>query len=472
MAYRSGNREQQTLLPPSIEDYVPEDAPVRAYDAMINAMDMSAMGFTLDPHKVGNSQYHPASMLKLLVYGYSYGIRSSRKLERECHYNLSFIWLIGGLKPDHKTVAEFRRNNKVALKNVLKQCAQICIELNLIEGNIIFIDGTRMRANASMGKSLNRQKTQEMLAVIDNRIDELLTEIERIDEDEASVPSLVQLSGELKNQKTLKSKIESLVQKFNLQDKTLINATDSDCSRMHSRQGSHAGYNAQIAVDDKYGFIISSDVTSNNNDLGQFSTQVEEANKTLKTSCKIACADAGYYDSKDIAKIHSQNIEVIMPSKDQASQKQPHEFDKSCFTYDALTDTYTCPEGNTLKFQCIESRRGYRRYAGGKMCVECRHFVKCASNKRHGRTISRLPDEETVGLIARHYELPKSQEIFRHRKSRVEHPFGHIKRNLGAGHFLLRGLAGVRAEMSLLGTCFNIQRIITLLGINKIKAAL
>ena len=149
MAYRQGNRDQQTLLPPSIEDYVPADAPVRAYDAMIETMDLAAMGFAWNPHAVGNSRYHPQSMLKLLVYGYSYGIRSSRKLERECHYNLSFIWLTGGPKPDHKTIAEFRRLNKSPLQQVIRRCARICIDLSLIDGNILFLDGTRLRANAS-----------------------------------------------------------------------------------------------------------------------------------------------------------------------------------------------------------------------------------------------------------------------------------------------------------------------------------
>jgi len=174
MAYRSGDRSQQTLLPPSVEDYVSSDAPVRAYDAMVEAMDLAAMGFILDRSKVGNPQYDPQAMLKLLVYGYSYGIRSSRKLERECHYNLSFIWLVGGLKPDHKTIAEFRRNNKPALQQVIKQTARICIDLDLIDGNVLFIDGTRIRANAAIDNSLTVEKCNDRLAGLDKRIAQLL----------------------------------------------------------------------------------------------------------------------------------------------------------------------------------------------------------------------------------------------------------------------------------------------------------
>ena len=134
MAYRYANRKQLQLLPPSIEEYITPDDPVRAYDAFIEALDLEELGFSLDPQKVGNPQYHPKMMLKLLVYGYSYGIRSSRKLERAAYHNLSFIWLTSGLKPDHKTIAEFRRKNRTSLAKVLKQCAYLCIQLNLIEG--------------------------------------------------------------------------------------------------------------------------------------------------------------------------------------------------------------------------------------------------------------------------------------------------------------------------------------------------
>jgi len=148
MAYRYGLREQRALLPPSIEGYVAENHPVRAYDAFVDALDLKVLGIDLNPDKVGNAQYDPQAMLKLLVYGYSYGIRSSRKLEQATHENLSFIWLMGGLKPDHKTIAEFRRKQKKALRRVLKQCVRVCLRLNLIAGNILFVDGAKVRANA------------------------------------------------------------------------------------------------------------------------------------------------------------------------------------------------------------------------------------------------------------------------------------------------------------------------------------
>ena len=146
MAYRIGNREQVMLLPPTIEDYVGEDDPVRAYDAFVEALNLEQLGIENEEVKVGNSAYDPKTMLKILVYGYSYGWRSSRKLERALHHNLSFIWLTGGMKPDHKTIAKFRRDNLAALKKVLRQCVRLCIDLKLIEGNTLFIDGSKIRA--------------------------------------------------------------------------------------------------------------------------------------------------------------------------------------------------------------------------------------------------------------------------------------------------------------------------------------
>ena len=207
MAYRYGDRAQHTLLPPSIEDYVPEDAPVRAYDAFVEALDMGRLGIEIDENRVGNSAYDPRAMLKLLVYGYSYGVRSSRKLEREAHYNLSFIWLTGGLKPDHKTIAEFRRKNRKAIADILRHCARMCVKLNLISGNTLFVDGTKIRANASSDKNWSKKRCDETLRKTDARIKKILEECDKSDEQEAGQPSTVHMDEEFKNAELLKQKV-------------------------------------------------------------------------------------------------------------------------------------------------------------------------------------------------------------------------------------------------------------------------
>ena len=469
VAYRYGDRTQRTLFPQSIDEYIPQDAPVRAYDAMVDKMDMQSMGFEVAPDKVGCPQYDPKTMLKLLVYGYSYGIRSSRKLERECHYNLSFIWLTAGLKPDHKTIAEFRRKNKNALQKVIKQCAFICIELNLIEGNTLFIDGSKMRANASIDRTITREKALKSLEHIDRRISSLLSECEQIDTEESDQSSLVHMQQGLKDQRLLKDKIESALKCMEQQQKHSHNNTDNECVMVHSRQGSHSGYNGQIAVDDKNGLIVNSDVVNENNDLKQFSTQVKQANEVLTKRCEQACADAGYSSSQELEKVDGEGIKVVVPSKQQAGRNEPSPFDKSAFKYVAQEDVYICPKGHKLPYRWNDTVRDCREYVADiDICRACEHFGICTKGKRFGRRLYRYDNEQFRDRMRQQYAQADSQKIYARRKQKVELPFGHIKHNLKAGNFLLRGLDGVKAEMSVLSSCFNIARMISIIGVSEL----
>jgi len=306
MAYRYGNRNQMTLFPQSIEKYVPDDSPVRAYDAFVEALDFIELGIDTNPYKVGNSEYDPKAMLKLLVYGYSYGVKSSRKLERETHNNLSFIWLMGGLKPDHKTIAEFRRNHKTALQKVLRQCARFCITLDLIAGNVIFVDGAKIRANAGRAKTHEKSWYEKRLQEIDRRIEQLLNECETIDRQEEGLGSFVSMDKELTKAENLKSKIHQALEEFKKTEREKINLTDPDCALMRSVQGSHASYNVQSVVDDKHGLIVHAEAVSQSTDINQFAQQIDQANEVLDKPCETACADAGYADTRELEKIDAQ----------------------------------------------------------------------------------------------------------------------------------------------------------------------
>jgi transposase len=466
MSYRHGNREQIGLFPPSIEEYVKEDDPVRAYDAIVESFDFSALGIELDSDKVGCPQYDPKAMLKLLVYGYSYGVRSSRKLERAVYHNVSFIWLMGGLKPDHKTIAEFRRKNKKALRKVLKQCARLCIELDLIAGNTLFVDGSKIRANASIKNTWDKKKCEKYLKKVDKRIETILSECDKADEREEGQPSLVEMEEELKDKKRLKSKVEETLKDLEEKGEKSINTIDSQCTRIKGVQGTHAGYNAQAVVDEKHGLIVASDVVSENNDLSQFANQVDQANETLGRKCETACGDSGYADTEELEKIDRQEIKVIVPSQRQASQKKPKPFDKENFRYDKRKDCYICPEGYLLEFRYMNKVQKSKVYVIRESfhCFNCRYFGLCTKAKT-GRTVSRLIKEELRERLEAQYEQPESQKIYKLRMQRAEVPFGHIKRNLKVNAFLVRGLDGVKAEMSLLASCFNISRMITILGV-------
>jgi len=466
MAYRHGDREQMELFPSSIESYVNHDHPVRAYDAFVEALNLNELGIILDERKVGNSEYYPKAMLKLLIYGYSYGFRSSRKLERAAYDNLSFIWLIGGLKPDHKTIAEFRRRNKPALKNTLKQCAHLCIKLGLIDGNTLFTDGTKIRANASIKNTWAEEKCKQYLQDIDKRIESILSECEDIDDKEQNQESLIKMQSSLKEKMALKSEVERILKELKDQDKKTINTTDPECVRINSVQGSHAGYNAQIVVDERHGLIVNSDVVSKNNDVDEFSNQINQANETLGKKCKIACADTGYADTTELEKIDLQDIKVIVPSRRQVSDKRPNPFDKEHFKYNSKIDRYICPEGNELRYIRTDRGKMNRQYIITKssLCKQCRHFGICTKASQ-GRLVTRLLKEDTKQRLESIYKQPDSQAIYKLRKQKVELPFGHIKRNLKVDAFLLRSRDGAKIEMSLLASCFNISRIITILGV-------
>jgi transposase len=475
MAYRYGDRYQIELLPQSIEDYVSLEDPVRAYDAFVESLDLKALGIVWEECKVGNCAYEPGAMIKLLTYGYSYGFRSSRKLERATYHNISFIWLMGGLKPDHKTISNFRKDNEKALKNILKQCARLCIKLELIEGNTLFVDGSKFRANASIGKTRTKEKYEEYLKNVDNRIESILRECKNADEKEQDNPSLVKLKDELKSKEAIKKKVQELLKEIDVEKRASINSTDPDCSKVQGRQGTHAGYNAQIVVDEKHGLIVSADVVSDNNDRNQFAQQIGQANETLGRKCDNASADAGYADTEELKKIDDQGINVIVPSQEQISGKRLEPFAKEQFTYDAEKDSYRCPQGHELLYSHLnkDGQTYFRVYkiSNKSICHCCKHFGSCTKAKS-GRQINRLLNEETRRKLEANYRAEASQAIYKLRKQRVELPFGHMKRNLGFGAFLLRRRAGVKAEFSLIASCFNMARMITILGVQPLIAKL
>jgi hypothetical protein len=408
-------------------------------------------------------------MFKLLVYGCSYGVKSSRKLERECYHNIAFIWLMGGLKPDHKTIAEFRRHNKKALKKVLHQSVRMCIELKLIAGNVFFVDGTKIRANAGRDRTHDRAYYEKLLAKLDSRIKQLLADCETIDRTEEGTSSYVTMDKELAQSQTLKERIKAVLTSFESSDRKQLNQTDSDCAIMHSIQGSHASYNVQSVVDDEYGLIVQTEATSDTNDAHQFARQINQANEMIETPCKVACADAGYSDTVAMEKIDEQGIRVIVPSQRQALHEPESPFSKSHFTYDREQDCYICPEGHRLLHSYTHKKKGKRQYRmeDKTFCHQCRHYGQCTQSER-GRNIIRLRNEDVKLRMEAQYEEASSQEIYKRRKARVEHPFGHIKRNLKTESFLLRGRDGVQAEASLLATCFNIARMITIFGVGNL----
>jgi transposase len=474
--YKHGERHQIALFPASIEDYISPNDPVKVYDAFVEALDFNALGIPIIPDKEGAHEYHPKPMLKLFLYGCSYGTRSSRKLERACYHNLSFIWLMGGLKPDYRTIARFRRDNKAAIKKVLKESARLCLELNLVEGNILFVDGSPIRANASIDNTWTAEKTEKYLKRVEANIEKLMTEAEQIDQEEEWQDSLVNIKEELRDTAKLKQKIEDIAQRLKDSGREYINSVDGESVNVKGRQGSHASYRGEVVVDEKHGLIVQTEAVSQSNDLNQFNRQMTQAGENIGHAPEQGCSDAGFYSLPDLQETTAVTT-IVMPSSRQAqadNHRHPLKpFSKEEFKYDHEKDEYICPEGKRLKYWGHpfgeERKRSYQ--AEGKECRVCPQFGIC-TKCRTGRKVIRMKEEILKDQLAKIYESVEGQEIYKLRKQKAELPFGHIKRNLSCGQFLLRGKSGADAELSMLGVCFNIVRMITLIGIPGLIAKL
>jgi len=474
MAYKIGDQMQTIYLPAIIDDYVGKDAPVRVYDAFVDSLNFYELGISLEASlKGGADSYYPKQILKLLLYGYSTGIRSSRKLEKACHENLSFIWLMGGLKPDYRTISRFRSLYKEAITKVLKQCVRMCLKLDLIEGNIFFTDGSKFRANASINNTRSKEGCEEYIKKIEGHIEQVINESEQIDAKERDDQSLIKLKEQVHDKAKLINKMKDVLNTLNVQNKDNINSTDTDSVKAKGRQGTHAAYNVQSTTDGKHGLIVQAQAVSQSTDFNQLSVQVQAATENIGKTPKHTCADAGYSDVDDTKKIDPR-INVIVPSTNQAQGDKGLvpvlPFDKRHFVYDDKADEYICPNGKHLKSVGFTDHTHYKiRYqANGLDCQTCSHFGdphlgKCTQSP-NGRRIVRLADEKFKEQLEANYKRPENQAIYKLRKQMVEHPYGHIKHNLSAGQFMLRGIAKVNAEVSLLATCFNLARMITIAG--------
>ncbi len=470
MAYISGDRYQLSFFPQSIDEMVSEDDPVRAYDAIIDKIfEEVKPSINYNEKKAGAHEYNPRNMLKVLVYSYSYGFRSSRKIERALYHNLSYIWISGGIKPDHWTICDFRRQNIRLIKEVLKSCARLCIKLNLIEGNVLFVDGSKFRADASISNTWNAERCESEMKRVGKKIEILMDECEKTDSEETG-EAYVKLKDDLRNAQKRKEKIDAIWKQLKTSGKESVNTTDPECVKAKGRQGKHASYNVQLVTDNKNGLIVSAEAVSESVDYNQFSRQMKNAEETLGKKPQTGCADSGYSSVDDLEKVESQ-MNVVVPSTRQTNEEREgpgdNQFEKKNFIYDPDRDRYFCP-GDRVLWHVFTKETGEKVYkAKAKVCRKCKFFNICTKNKT-GRTVTRLKNEEVKERLEQNYKTVENKEIYSHRKERAELPFGHIKRNLGAGQFLLRSKEKVNIETSILATVFNISRMLTLLGINGI----
>jgi transposase len=476
MGYKSGvDRDQQILFPESVDEYVSPDNPVRFIDAFVAGLDMAKLGFgRATPATEGAPGYDPRDMLKLYIYGYVNKTRSSRRLERETHRNLEAIWLMGKLRPDHKTISEFRRKHPEALKKTSREFTLLCGKLELFSGELVFVDGSKIRAVNSKDRNFTPAKLKKLLARIDAHIEQYLAELEAQDQAEEGQPGATdpQLQEKLQALRERKKAYEGYEAYLKESGESQLSLTDPE-SRLMKLQGDlKVCYNAQIAVDARHHLIVADDVTNQENDLNQLAPMAIAAKEMLGVDTLEVGADAGYHNGPQVVECEQNEIVPYAP-KPKTSSKNDGEgrYTKEAFTYSAERDAYRCPAGEWLGLstQTVVNGRTLRYYANWQACAGCPLREQCTTGKQ-GRRIMRTPEEERLEAMAE--RLKEKPGLMVQRKSTVEHPYGTIKWWGDGGYFLLKGLKKVRGEFSLMTLGYNLKRLLNLFEVECLLEAL
>lgn len=474
---QGSDRDQLTLLPEALDDYVAQDNPVRFLDAFVHGLDLVALGFGHAILKqTGRPPYHPADLLKLYVYGYLNRTRSSRLLEREAGRNLELMWLLRRLSPDFKTIADFRRDNRRAIRQVCRQFTLFCRQLDLFGGELVAIDGSKFKAQNAKGRNFTHKKLKRQLKDLDQKIDDYLEQLDQADEEEKDTPdkpNADQLRQKIEQMKRRQAELRKLEKQMKESGQSQISLTDADSRSMPVGGGESTvvGYNVQLSVDAKHKLIADHEVTNDVTDFGLLSHMAASAKQALDVDEMDVVADMGYYDGAQVKECLQQGITPYIPKANTSANRKRGLFTKQDFRYDPDQDSYRCPSGKALtyRFTTIEQERKIRYYANPAACRSCPLKAKCTRNKA-GRRITRWVHEHVLeAMQARVRAQPDKLAL---RKQLVEHPFGTIKHSMNQGYFLMPGLEKVRAETALTVMAYNIKRVIRILGVPRMIQAL
>lgn len=470
MGYVEGtNREQVVLFPAVIDDYVSADNPVRFVDAFVNRLDLGALGFSkAEPEERGRPAYDPRDMLKLYIYGYTNEIRSSRKLERETNRNVEVMWLLRRLTPDHKTIANFRKENVASLPAVFREFTKVCRQLNLFGRELVGIDGSKFRAMNSADRNFTEAKLQKRLQWIEEKIAKYLAALEAEDESESKEEesSAVELAAKITALQERQLVYEGLKEQMAESGEKQISLTDPDARLMKGRQGHHVSYNVQIAVDSKHKLVADFGVTNHGNDMNSLAELAQGAQQELGVKELKVCADRGYYNTAQIKECEEAGIEVHMERPQPAATADIFPLER--FTYDATKDSYSCPAGKRLSYRTFDKEKQVRCY-WTEACHSCPLKSQCTTGKGPRKIKRALGQDAADRMLQRVAANPKFLAL---RKQLVEHPFGTIKRSMRHDHFLMRGQAKVRGETSLTLLAYNLKRVLNLVGIDDLIAAM
>jgi transposase len=456
------NRSQSTLFPEALDDYIHEDNPVRVVDVFVDTLNFQELGFTRSEPKVtGRPAYAPATMLKLYLYGYLNRIQSSRRLERESQRNIELMWLIQRLKPDFKTIADFRKNNAKGIKNVCRTFIELCRQLNLFTDAVIAVDGSKFKAVNSVNNNFTQINTQRRIQITEQHIADYLSRLDTADQDETI--DTAPLKEKIALLKTHLAELETINTTIQQGNDKQVSLTDPDCRTMKPGSiGRTVGYNVQTAVDTKHHLIVAHYVTNDTSDRDQLSQIGQQAQAALHNPDLTVLADKGYYSGIAIKDCQDNGMTPLVPKTDTSGRKELGMFCRDDFKYNAEKDVYICPNNRELpySFETVEAGKLMRGYLSVRTCKDCTLKPQCTTGK--ARRIKRWEHEECLERMeSQLLANPKSIHL---RKCTVEHPFGTIKSWMGATHFLTKRLPNVNTEMSLHVLAYNLKRLLKIMG--------
>jgi transposase len=487
-AFKTGeSREQPSLLPPRIEDYVVPDNPVRAIESFVCALDLAKLGFRHADRgvEVGQPPYDPADLLKLYLYGYINQVRSSRRLEREACRNLELIWLLRNLKPGYRTIANFRKENWEALKAANRSFVLLVRELGLVGGTVVAIDGSFFHGDASKASIFTRKRLAEQIVKLDQEIEAYGRSLEDNDAAEAKEPRKDRPDGDgagdggdigakVTTLMAKRSRAQADLDRLEASGETQLSLTDPDARLLVKSGQGVVGYNVQAVIDDKHKLIVASEVVNDSSDVNQLHAMAKAATEALEAEGLQVLADTGYYSSTELKACEDDGIVAYVPPPEGNGQiEKQGRFSLKHFSYDEAADAYRCPAGKLLRpmkgrWQNTSGRIEIRYASRKAVCGTCQLRPRCLTPKAPYRTIGRWEHED---VLERHRaRMQGADELMRRRSALVEHPFGTLKCRAGYRHFLVRGFNKVRGEWSLMALCYNFTRALNILGFERFVA--
>lgn len=468
------DRRQIALLPDCLDDYVTEDNPVRVVDTFIDELDLARLGFTgVVPEATGRPSYHPATLLKIYLYGYLNQVQSSRRLEREARRNVELMWLTGRLAPDFKTIADFRRDNGEAIRATCRSFVMLCRQLGLIGGAMVALDGSRFRAVNTRDKNYTPGAIRLRMEQVDASIARYLSMLDTADrqEDQVAEMRIGRLTERLAMLRRQMRKLQAMEQAVAVAPDHQVSLTDPDARAMatHGKGTGMVGYNVQAVVDAKHHLIIAHEVTNVGHDRFQLASMARQAKEVTGSDNLTVLADRGYFSGPEVKACDEAGVIPIVPKIFTSGAKAERRFGKQDFVYHPATDTYRCPAGEQLIWRYSNVEHGLRlsRYWSSN-CGACAMKAMCTPARE--RRITRWEHEAVIEAMQR--RLDEMPDAMRLRRSLIEHVFGTIKDWMGRAHFRTRRLANVATEMSLHVLAYNLKRAVAVLGTPELVSAI